>query len=524
MKLTPKRGGFKGQFRVGSIARPRVIIMAPNETVAQERAIRMQAAISLLVRAKLTKQALEVLPLLAAARTQRDFAGVESAMRTEAAQAPEQAPAVGPVTFRDVNELWLSGVLYMQHKEPVKFKSPSSVNNTRGLMNIILPILGDKPLAAITRADCDKVKHKINQMDIELGQRRKYCRAVRQVLGYAVEPLRIIDVVPVPAAWVPSGKEKRKAFQMIYPREDSTLMGCGEVPIEVRFYVGLILRTGMRPSEGAQLQYRDVSESIGKLNLDDTKTNCPRAFFLEDDVLAAFAALKPASAQPDDYVFPFVRANIKRVVQDVLHPALKAAGLDVQRPELFINSDNRRHITMHDGRATYVTLKAALGANEDEIMRVTGHSTSKEIRTYKREIGELAEQVRRGKLEWFEPLDLLLGLRAEPSQSAGGVAQGVARVIEIHGKKRNSRSPARTSEGSFPQSETSNSREKRPSNSRNQGAVPPETGGVAQAGGANAAGLTAAIASAAAAGKWTLVERLTTQLELVTAQLDAAQG
>jgi len=47
---------------------------------------------------------------------------------------------------------------------------------------------------------------------------------------------------------------------------------------------------------------------------------------------------------------------------------------------------------------------------------------------------------------------------------------------------------------------------------------------VAQAGGDAAAGLTAAIASAAAAGKWAVVERLTTQLERLTADAEAAQG
>lgn len=488
--------------------------MTRDPEVFKERVKRIQATVSLLVRANLHEPARKALAHLAAAKTQRDFASVEAAARTMAAQAPEQAPAVGPVTFRHVAELWLSGVLYQQHKEPVRFKSPSSVNNTRGLMNVILPILGDMPLKSITREDCDKVKHKIAQMDIELGQRKKYCRAVRQVLGYAVEPLRLIDVVPVTAAWVPSGKEKKKAFQMLYPREDATLMQCGAVDIEVRFYVGLILRTGMRPAEAAKLQYRDVSQSVGKLSLDDTKTQCPRSFFLADDVLAAFAGFAPPDARPDDHVFPYVLKNLKRVVQDVLHPALKAAGLDVLRPELFTNNDNRRHITMHDGRATYVTLKAALGANEDEIMRVTGHSTSKEIRTYKREIGELAEQVRRGKLAWFDALDLLLGLRAGVDVEPATVAQALARATQNPAQTRDSRSPARTSEGHFEGSDTSNSREKQAPNCRTPRAVPPGNGGLAQA---DRVRRLDAVAAAAAAGDIELANWLRVEMAAVEA-------
>lgn len=514
MKLLRKGGGFEGQFRCGDAGRPRVVIMTTDETNAEERAIRMQSAVSLLVKAQRHAEAVVALNQLARARNQRDFASIEAAARKMAETSPEPAPATGPVTFRDVNELWLSGALRLIDKDAVAFKGVLSVQNTRGLMNVILPILGDMPVVAITLADCDKIKHKIAQMDIGLAQRKKYCRTVRQVFSYAVEPLRLITHPPVSEGWVPKGQEPRKAFQMLYPHEDEVFLGCADVAILVRFYFGLMLRTGMRPGEAAKLQWRDWSASIGKINLDNTKTKTPRSFFVDDDVAATLDALRPEGAQPEDLVFAEIRKSLAHVVDDVMHPALRAAGLDKLRPELFVSEGMRRWIVAHDCRATYVTLKAALGATEHEIMSVTGHMTSKEINTYKREIGELEKQVKLGRLAWFQPLDVLLGLRAAEPSGAGEVARGVARVINLSAKRRISGSPARTSEGTLEGAENANSSQKRPSNSRTRGAVPPETGGVAQAGGGtDRARLVAAVASAVVAGDLELANWLRAELD-----------
>lgn len=522
MNLLPKGGGFEGQFRCGDAGRPRVVIMTKDEPIAQERAIRMQAAVSRLVSAQRDTEALVALRQMAAARNQRDFAGAEKAALDMAATAPTPVDA-GPVTLRHVAEMWLSGAIRLLDKDAVAAKGVDSVANTRGIMNVILPILGDMPIKAITVADCDKVKHAIAQKDIGLAQRKKYCRTLRQIFKLATEPLRLIPQPPMSEDWIPKGSEPRRAFQMLFPHEDAVFMQSA-ADISVRFYIGLLLRTAMRPGEGAALQWRDWSATIGKINLDETKTKTPRSFFVSDDVAAALEGMRPEDAQPDDYIFPAILKNLAHVVDEIFHPALRVAGLDKLRAELFTNKGKRRHITVHDCRGAYVALMTALGATEREIMAVTGHMTSKEITTYQREATELQKMVKQGRLEWYGPLDALLGLRAETATGAGGVAHGLARVIDLHGKKASRISSARTSEGSFPQSETPNSREKGPSNSRNPGAVPPGTGGVAQAGGSAADGLTAAIASAAAAGKWALADRLTTQLERLTAELDAAQG
>lgn len=523
-------GGVEQQFRCGSSGlRPRITIRTKDPVIAKERIIRMRAAVARLVKAKRYREAVAALEQMGAATNQRDFAGAEAAARKMAETVAEPAAAPVAVTFRDINEMWLSGVLHERHA--IEHKGEDSVANTRGLMNLILPILGNLPVASITVEDCDKVKTAVNAKrkrngeKLKLGQKKKYTRAVRQVLGFAVEPLRLIKVVPVSEDWCFKGQDEKKAFQMIYPREDAKLMRCGEVDIMDRFYLAMLWRYALRPGECARLRWRHLSfvdDGLVKLNIDKTKTRRARSFHLDDDAIAVFVALRPADAQLNDLVFPHAFSVLKRVVQEVLHPALQVAGIDKDRPELFENTDERRHIVAHDGRATYITLKGGLGATELEIMRVSGHETSKEIRTYTREMGELAEQVKKGRLTWFEPLDLLFGLRAEPTPRAGEVAREVARVIPIHGKKPATRSSARTSEHGFSPSEVAETPQKGTSSDGNRGAVPPVNGGVAQPDGSAIAGLTAGIANASAASKWALVERLTTQLERLTAGADAA--
>ena len=518
MNLIPKRGGFEGQFRCGNAGRPRVVIMTKDKPNAEERAIRMQAAVELLVKAGRHVEARKALELMAAARNQRDFAGAEKAAHDIAATPLERTQAA--ITYRHVVELWLTGTIRMQDKDAAAEKGWRSVRNTRSMMKTILPILGDLPIASITDADCDKVKAALAQTDNKLEWRKKVCRTVRQVFKLAVEPLRLIKQPPISEDWIPKGTEPRRAFQMIYPTEDVVFLGCQQVKPLTRFYVGLLLRTGMRPGEGALLQWRDWSPSIGQVTLDKTKTRTPRSFYVDDDVAATFTAMRPEGAQPDDYIFESIRSNLAHVVRDILHPAFKVAGLDDLRPVLFTTNGARRPITAHDCRGAYVAVKTALGFNEREIMAVTGHMTSKEITTYQREAENLKGLVRAGKLEWYGPLDALMGLRAEPAPSAGGVARGVARVIDLHGKKARMGNPARVSQGSFPQSETAKTPVKATSNRRTRGAVPPEMGGVAQAGDDQAAALTTAIANATAAGKWSLALQLAGLLE----GLKAARG
>ena len=311
MKLIAKNGGFEGQFRCGNAGRPRVVIMTRDETNAQERAIRMQAAVSLLVQSNQHAEALVILRKMAEARNQRDFSSVEAAARHQAATAPEPNAAV-QVTLRHVAEMWLSGSLYEQHRgvPGLNAKETVSVANARGLMNVILPLIGDLPVRSITRDDCDKVKRSVSQRKKKNGDAIKtsrvirYCRVVRQILGFCVEPLRLIDVVPVSDKWVPSEDDDDRAFQMIYPSEDRKLMQCTVVDLDVRLYFGLLWRCGLRPGEGARLRWRNITFTIGKIAVEKTKTGRPRSFHPEDDVLRALAAYNPEDAQPDDLVFP----------------------------------------------------------------------------------------------------------------------------------------------------------------------------------------------------------------------------
>jgi integrase len=77
---------------------------------------------------------------------------------------------------------------------------------------------------------------------------------------------------------------------------------------------------------------------------------------------------------------------------------LKLAG--VQRPQLFVNNGDRRHICLHDLRATFVTISLANGATERDVTRRTGHRSSQMLAKYDREV----ENHRDAKLGKLKPL------------------------------------------------------------------------------------------------------------------------
>src|SRR5690606_28984927 len=82
---------------------------------------------------------------------------------------------------------------------------------------------------------------------------------------------------------------------------------------------------------------------------------------------------------------------------------IEAAG--IKRPELFEKVPGVRiPIRAHDLRATFITVKLALGWSEAKVRARTGHKSSQMLMTYQRS-AELAEELEVGD---FQPLDVLL--------------------------------------------------------------------------------------------------------------------
>jgi len=57
---------------------------------------------------------------------------------------------------------------------------------------------------------------------------------------------------------------------------------------------------------------------------------------------------------------------------------------ELKRPQLFELTESRRHIVVHDLRATFVTVSLAEGKSEAWITDRTGHTSSTMLYKYKR--------------------------------------------------------------------------------------------------------------------------------------------
>jgi integrase len=67
------------------------------------------------------------------------------------------------------------------------------------------------------------------------------------------------------------------------------------VPVLRRLAYGFLAREGMRTEEMAQLRWRDVDLTHGRVNLEKDKTNDPRDWDLRPDVIDALAPWKQRS-------------------------------------------------------------------------------------------------------------------------------------------------------------------------------------------------------------------------------------
>jgi len=140
----------------------------------------------------------------------------------------------------------------------------------------------------------------------------------------------------------------------LYPDEEAQVLACEDVPINHRILYGSLARSGLRLDEAARLDIKNVDLEHGVLSLDENKTDDPRAFALEPDVLAALTWWKEQyrAKAKDDHPF-FVRPDGTRFRGDGLckryrEEHLPAAG--ITRKELFSDRKNRSRIAIrvHD--------------------------------------------------------------------------------------------------------------------------------------------------------------------------------
>lgn len=502
-KLVRVDAGWLGRFRCGSDRR-RVTLRVKDERLAYARARKMREVVRALVAAKNLEKRIEVavdfLEQAADAPNSPAFTGICRAALDVSKGSTESD--TGPVTVRDIGDMWLSGVLHQRFPKGVKYQSRETAENTRArIVQHIYPHVGDLAVRNFTQKHFDLVMAKLPE---KIVCRDKIARFMLVMLDNA-KRLKLISANPIDPDTVPPARDPDAiAFTYLYPDEDAQLVACVDLPLERRLFYGLITRNGFRSSELGDLRWHQVDFVNGQITLDDNKTKRPRVWKADPDVLRALERFKPADAKPNDRIFPW---HTRLGLAAQLLRDLKVAGLT--RHNLYARTKSRRPLRVHDLRATFVTLAMAAGRSEKWVKDRTGHKTSIMISRYDRRASSAAEA---GHDQWLADLDGLLWPDLAP-KAAHQAGQKVGQVISIQRRKAASSSSSTTADTLQVHAGTNKSRGKQAPAYPSKRVGPPGGGGAGQDQAEALAGLTTAIANATAACKWALAMRLTVQLE-----------
>ena len=290
----------------------------------------------------------------------------------------------------------------------------SSVRDDRGRLAVhVLPLLGPKPIAAVSRSDIEDLVEaldlKVRDGDIAWLTAGHIWRTVSKLFSDAqsakVRALRVREDNPCAGVRGPDrGVTKAKAY--LYPSEFVTLASCNAVPLAWRRLFALAVYLYVRAGELEELRWEDVDLERGILHIHRaidrsrgrvkaTKSSSARRFTVEPAILPLLRAMRAES--PDAVKLIAKMPDIAKLAK-TLRRFLQDVGVD--RAELFADDATRKHMTFHDLRATGITWMAVRGDDPLKIKSRAGHASFSTTEGYIR----AAEQVRDGFGTVFPPL------------------------------------------------------------------------------------------------------------------------
>src|SRR5262249_26501089 len=134
----------------------------------------------------------------------------------------------------------------------------------------VFPMLEHVPLKDVTLAMARDVLKAIPPTKSR-ATRKHVGQAISKVMKLALNPGELIEQNPIPPGFG-GRKGPQKAKSHLYPNEDNQLLGCAEVPLENRFFYGLLAREGLRSDEAQSLELKDLDLDRGTITLDVNKT------------------------------------------------------------------------------------------------------------------------------------------------------------------------------------------------------------------------------------------------------------
>lgn len=318
---------------------------------------------------------------LKAARMERDQAAAEVARGRSPAR--EKQRAAGPsTTVREFAERFMREI---QAKDRKDLSGPR-----RYLEKDILPVIGEKPMSAITAEDCRAViwRKKDHGFDAAAGQIRGL---LKKICDYAVTSglLQGNPVMALPMRHVHRGRSRERALS---PEEIRLFMrALHESNMRRQFKLGLtlILLTLVRKSELLFARWVDVhlDEAEWHIPAERTKSGKPHVVYLSRQAVDLLLELR-ALAGGSELVMPGRGSLTKPFASNAMNVALNTAlqGHDIPA------------FTIHDLRRTASTLLHENGWPSDVVEKALNHTIGGVRGVYNR--AEYADQ-RREMLQFW---------------------------------------------------------------------------------------------------------------------------
>jgi|CZKU01.1.fsa_nt_gi integrase len=428
--------GFAARVTIeGRDRRDFILTTCVNE---DDALVRCKALASIAARLRRAGHAGEIEQLLemgAKARAGRPWEAVCVAVDTLCAgQAREKSACP---TFGAFAKEWTDGDLAKKYPDHVREKR-SATRDEELLRLHVLPHVTDVRLDDFALHHAEVVMANLSPK-LSAGTRRHVAQVMSRLMNLAVYPGKWVKTTPIPRGWLPRpGDEKAK--ECLYPDEERALITCVDVSLLRRMAYGFLTREGMRTDELARLTWADVDLVHNRVDLDENKTDKPRAWDMRPDVLEALAIWRKhfrPNAKATDRVFvddEGVGLNVDHLAAQ-LRDDLKVHA-EVDRPKLFAGSKNRLRMRAHDLRATFITVSLASGRTWEWCQQRTGHGDSMKQKYRRTAATWIAQQ--QGDLAPMHMTipELAVHRSIAPRLPHGGgspVAQPLPKSMKVHG-------------------------------------------------------------------------------------------
>jgi integrase len=298
--------------------------------------------------------------------------------------AAEQESLIFKMRYRDprlAEAVTLGAALekFATHSRDILKKSLTTLDREKNSQKHLLQILGEQtPLSAITTARVYAYQEKritsgssSSSVRQELSMLSRMFRTAQKSWQLNIEnPVNGIDRVP-PAP----GKER-----FLTASEAEIVINESKKVRNTKFYayVLILMHTGMRSREAAQLKISDIDLDRRMVTIWKTKTAKPRTVPLTDEVMAAVNELQ---LEEDGYLFLTAsqRASAKQMIQP---GKIFRRSWETTMSRILKIFPNFKPFTPHDIRHTAASHLLMQGTDTRIIADILGHSTLTMIMRY----------------------------------------------------------------------------------------------------------------------------------------------